>query len=74
MDFFIWPVTRKPYPPWPFFLVSKDCSQRELSNGLFSLGIGGTKAEIQLGTSNSLYSHYTIHILPMALILLLPTV
>ena len=63
------------YPPWPFFfLVPKDSSQRELSNSLFSLGIGGTKAEIQLGTSNSLYSHYTIHILPMALILLLPTV
>ena len=73
MDFSIWPVTRKPYPPWPFFLVPKDCSQREISSGLFSSGIGGTKAEIQLGL-NSLYSHYTIHILPMALILLLPTV
>ena len=44
MDFLIWPVTPEPYPPLPFFLVPKDCSQRELSNGLFSSGLGGSQS------------------------------
>ena len=37
--------------PLGLFFVPKDCSQRELSNGLFSSSLGGIKAEIQLGTS-----------------------
>ena len=55
MDFFYLAGNSETTPPvaFFFFLVPKDCSQRELSNGLFSSSLGGTKAEIQLGTSNS---------------------
>ena len=47
--FFYLAGNSKTIPPLTFFLVPKDCSQRELSNGLFSSGLGGTKAEIGLG-------------------------
>ena len=51
-EFFYLACNLTAIPPLTFVLVSKDCSQRKLSNGLFSSGLGGTKAEIQLGTSN----------------------
>ena len=44
MDFLNLACNSGTIPPFAFFLVPKDCSQRELSNGLFSSGLGGSQS------------------------------